>query len=176
MGQGEMAQGAAPAHRARWGRIAVQQLGNQSRGFIHVLQQREHLGRRQHHGQAAQPLGLHQLIQPGQINPKNLLVQIQQCGLGQVLGGRRHLPIHRQVAQKRLDLRRAHILGVALAVVDNKAPRPVDIGLLGANAVVPGAQVNAQTLQQPGLAGRRGIAGGSWQLADLRDRSASAKF
>ena len=47
------------------------------------------------------------------------------------------------------------------------APRRIGIGLLGAEAAVPGGEVNAQMLQQPGLARRRAIAGGSWQICGV---------
>lgn len=123
---------------------AIQKLGNQICGSIHMHEQGAHFGRRQHHRQAPRPLGLNRLIQPGQVDLQHLFVQIQQRRLGVVLRGGLHLPVYRQMAQEGLYLRRAHVLRVALAIEQDEAAHPVHVGLLGTDAVVPRAQVGAQ--------------------------------
>lgn len=126
---------------------AIKQLRNQPGRALHVQQQGPHLRRRQYHRQALGSFGLHHIVQPGQIHTEHLFVQIQKRRLGLVLGRRRNLPVHRQVRQKFLHLSTAHILRVALAVKQDKTPRPIHIGRLGANAVVARTQVIAQSNQ-----------------------------
>ena len=47
-------------------------------------------------------------------------------------------------------LRRTHLLRMALSVKQDKAPRPIDISRLGANAVMARAQMITQTIQSLG--------------------------
>ena len=58
------------------------------------------------------------------------------------------LRVDRQVRQERLDLRRPERLRVALAVEKDEAFNPVDIRLLGPDAVVPEADLVADAVQQ----------------------------
>lgn len=102
-------------------------------------------------GQALATLGAGDAIQPGQIPVQHLAVEKQQCGQGMVLGGRGHAALGGQGGKKRLDLRRAHVDRVALAVEQDEALDPVAIGLLGAQAVVTGADGRAHLVEQPGL-------------------------
>ena len=55
--------------------------------------------------------------------------------------------------RKRVDLGRAHLGGMALAVEEDEAPDPGDVGLLGAAAVVACAQGLAHAVEQTGLGG-----------------------
>ena len=73
--------------------------------------------------------------------------------LGEILGCRRHLVLDRQIRQKGLDFRRAEGLRVALAVENNEAFNPVDVRLLGADAVVAEANLAANAVEQ-GAGGR----------------------
>ena len=154
----------------------VQQLRHQAGGAIHVQQQFAHLGGREHHRQALGRLCLHHLVEPGQIDFQNLLVQVQKCRLGLILRGGGHIALHRQMAQKRLHLRHAHITRVALAMKQHKAARPIDIRLLGANAVMPRAQVNAHALEQLGRARRGGAAGGLRGLSGVPGHPRNFRF
>ena len=54
------------------------------------------------------------------------------------------------MAQERLYLRRTQLLRVALAVKQDKAPRPIDVSLLRAYAVMPRAQVDTQAIEKFG--------------------------
>ena len=51
----------------------------------------------------------------------------------------------REMGEKRLNLRAAHLLGVALAVVQDEAAHPIDVGFLGAKRVVLRADRVAHT-------------------------------
>ena len=55
-----------------------------------------------------------------------------------------------QVGEKSLDLDPPEVARVTHAVIPNKGPRPVDIGLFGAKAVVQAPDALAQTCEQPG--------------------------
>ena len=49
-----------------------------------------------------------------------------------------------------MHLRRAHFLRIPFAVKKDKAPRPIDIGYLGTNAVMARAQMIPQAIQKFG--------------------------
>ena len=53
-----------------------------------------------------------------------------------ILSGSSHIALHGQVGQELLNLLFTHLLGVPLVMEQNVAPNPVDVGLLGADAVV----------------------------------------
>ena len=46
------------------------------------------------------------------------------------------IPMDRKVGEERLNLYHAHVLGVTLAVKENVASDPLEIGLFGANQVM----------------------------------------
>jgi hypothetical protein len=56
------------------------------------------------------------------------------CGLEL---SRRHAPTHRQVGEKRADLHLIHLARVPLAVEQDEPLDPAQVGILGAQAVVP---------------------------------------
>jgi len=58
---------------------------------------------------------------------------------GLILGARGDIPIHREVGEEGADLGLAHVPRMTLVVKQDKAPGPVQIGLLGPDAVVAGA-------------------------------------
>lgn len=53
------------------------------------------------------------------------------------MGRRGDLSIHGQLGEKGFDFRRAHLARMALVVIENKAPGPIDVGSLGAIGIVP---------------------------------------
>ena len=53
-----------------------------------------------------------------------------------ILRGSSHVALYGRVGQELLDLLFTHLLGVPLVMEQNVAPNPVDVGLLGADAVV----------------------------------------
>ncbi len=60
------------------------------------------------------------------------------------------MAVDRQVRQKRLDLGRTQRVRVALAVKDDEAFNEVDVGLLGANAVVLDPDLVPNAVEQGG--------------------------
>jgi hypothetical protein len=72
--------------------------------------------------------------------------------------------IHREVREERLHLRGSKLVGVALAVKENEATHPINIGLLGANRVVAQAHGVAHAVEQPGGWGTRRLLFGRLRL------------
>lgn len=62
----------------------------------------------------------------------------------------RNVPFVCQVGQKSLDFDLPEVARMAHAVGPDEGPRPMDIGLLGAKAVVKVPDALAQTGEQPG--------------------------
>ena len=67
---------------------------------------------------------------------EHFAVEEEQGAEGLILGGGGDVPLDGQVGQEGLDLRGAHLLGVALVVEEDEAFDPVDVGLFGADGVV----------------------------------------
>ena len=94
--------------------------------------------------------GAGDVIQPGQVYIEHLLLKEKQRRLGLILRGGRHLALHRQIAEECLNLCGPHLFGMPLAVEENEAPRPVRIGLFGADAVVQRPDPDTHLVQEPG--------------------------
>ena len=67
-----------------------------------------------------------------------------------------HLALHGQMGQKRLHLGRPHLRRMPLPVEQDEPSDPIDVGLLGADAVVQPPDDAADLIEQPGLAPSRG--------------------
>ena len=100
------------------------------------LPQRTRFAGCQHRRQVLRRLGAGDVVQPGQVYIEHLLLKEKQRRLGLILRGGRHLALHRRITEECLDLCGPHLFGMPLAVEENEAPRPVRIGLFGADAVV----------------------------------------
>ena len=90
---------------------------------------------------------------PWQIALQHVAVEEEDRALGEILRGGGDLAVDRQVRQKRLDLRRPKRLGVPLAVEEDEAFNPIDIRLLGPDAVVPETDLVADAVEQAGRLG-----------------------
>ena len=112
-------------------------------------QQPVNLGDAQHHGQSLPWLRPGQVRKPGQFDSEHITIEEQQRRQRLVLGRSRYVPFRRQRGQERLDLTRAHILGVAFAVVEDVTFDPLGVGFFGTAAVVFGADSRPHLLQQP---------------------------
>lgn len=129
---------------------AVEQAANQP---VLPLQMREHVlhfAGREHDREVPGLLRSDDAVEPRQLDLQNLLVQKQQCGQRLVLRRRRHLAVHRQVREERLDLGGRHVSGMALVVKQDESPYPEQVLLLGAIAVMQRAQLVAHLFEQPG--------------------------
>src|SRR5450631_3639873 len=82
---------------------------------------------------------------------------------------RGNVALHGKVGQERRDLRSAEVQGMALVVKHDEATRPVGVGILGADRVVPHPDRLAQSIQQARRrgAGRRGFRGRPFALNAL---------
>ena len=96
-------------------------------------------------------LGPHDRIQPGKLSLEHMPVHEQDRGQRLVLGGRRHLPIDRQIAEKRLYFRRSQLRRMPFMVKENEAADPAEVLLLCSVAVVKGGQSGAHLLEEPRL-------------------------
>ena len=84
------------------------------------------------------------------VNLQHILVQEQDRTKSLRFGARGHPAIHRKVGQKGFDLWSAHFFWTTFPVEENKALRPLVVGLLGAIDIVLGAQSMTQTIKQLG--------------------------
>ncbi len=81
---------------------------------------------------------------------QHLLVEEKQGAEGLILRGGGDALLDGEMAEKGGDLFFAHLRGVALLVEEDEAADPIEIGLLGAKAVVLAAQVPADAIEQSG--------------------------
>ena len=91
---------------------------------------------REHDRQARRGLRRLDAFQPGQLDREDFPVQEQQRAARLILRRRGDMARDREIGEKRLDFRRAHRRRMALAVKMDVASNPVDIRLLGADAVM----------------------------------------
>jgi hypothetical protein len=84
---------------------------------------------------------------------------------GLVLGGGRHLSVHRQTRQERPDLRRRERCRILAARQGLNVPHPLSIGVQGLRRVVPDPDV----IGQPGVDGDPGHSRGSVRVVGGRD-------
>jgi hypothetical protein len=90
------------------------------------------------------------------VDLQHLLVQEQQGAERLVLGRGADVPLHRQVRQESVDLRRPHLLRVALAVEEDEPPDPADVGLLRPPTVMAHPRRLPHPVEQARRARRRG--------------------
>src|SRR2546423_807837 len=86
---------------------------------------------------------------------QNLLVEKKQRGEGLVLSGGRNLFFDGQKAKEGCNLLLAHFVGVPFVMEENEAADPIDVGLLGPQAVMLHAQVPVDALEQSRSGGGR---------------------
>src|SRR3989338_6526594 len=108
--------------------------------------------------QVLRALGAYDVVQPGQGDVEHVAVEEQERAERLVLGRGGDAALDRQRAQEAGDLGRSHLGRVALAVEEDVAADPRDVGLLGAPAVVTGTHGVAHAVEQPRF-GRAGCAG-----------------
>jgi hypothetical protein len=80
---------------------------------------------------------------------QELAIQKQEGALRLVLGGDRHVQVDGEMRQELLDLVRRQLVGGTSAMETNEPTHPIDIRLLGANAVVPVPNPITQPPQKP---------------------------
>src|SRR5437870_8902362 len=87
------------------------------------------------HGQSSRAADALDAVDELQFPIEDVLVEKEQSREGLVLGRSGDVTIDRKMAQKCRDVFFGELTRVTFAVKKNKAADPIDIGLLGANAV-----------------------------------------
>lgn len=82
----------------------------------------------------------------GQLAIEDLLVKKKQSAEGLVLSGGCYVAIDGKMTQEGGDLVFAHLLWMALVVEEDETANPIDIGLLGADAIALKAEVPADAV------------------------------
>ena len=115
----------------------------------HLAQDRGHLLAGEDDGEAVGEAGAGDLLEPGELAAEDLAIEEEKRAEGLVLGGGADVPVRGEVAEVARDLRGAEAVGVALAVEEDEAADPGDVGLLGARAEVARVQNAADAVEQP---------------------------
>jgi len=87
------------------------------------------------------------LVKPRQLDLQDYLIEEQQRALRLILRRRRNLSSHGQMSQECFDFLGTQFRRVTLAVEKNEAFNPIDVGLLGPQAVVFPTDLVADAVQ-----------------------------
>ena len=79
---------------------------------------------------------------------EHMLVEKEEGAKGLVLSGGGDAAVHGEMAQEGSDFLFAHVAGVTFLVEEDEAPDPVEVGLLGADAVALNAEVPANLVEE----------------------------
>jgi len=129
---------------------SVQSARDHAVGAVDRGQQARDLLARQYRGHTHPGLRTAQVLHPRQLLAQDLPIEEQQRAQGLLVSRDRHVPFIGQVGEKLLHLALPEFTRVAHAVIADEGPRPVDIRLFGAKAVVQVPDALAQTCEQPG--------------------------
>ena len=127
---------------------AVEQLGLELVDARHL---RNHLARlvfREHLRQVLGRLGADGVDRVVKLLVEHRAIEEQERAEGLILRRRGNVTLDGEMGKKRLDFRAAHVFRVALAVVQDEAAYPIDVGLFGAKRVVLRADRVAHLIQQ----------------------------
>ena len=94
-------------------------------------------------------------VEPRELDHQNLAIEEQQRTACKILRRSRHIPLDREVGEKSDYFRTSHFSRVSLAVEKNEASNPVDVCLLGANAVVLETDALTHLVEKRNGSGRR---------------------
>jgi glycerol-3-phosphate dehydrogenase len=108
------------------------------------------LGARHDHGHALRHLGAGHALEPGELYRQHLAIKEQQRRQRLILRRGADLAVDREMAQKILDLVCAHVPGMTLAVKQDEAADPADVGLFSAQAVMLDPDALADLVQETG--------------------------
>ena len=78
---------------------------------------------------------------------EHLLEEKEERAQSLVLGGRGDVSLHRQISKEGSDLLLAHFVGVAFMMEEDEAADPIDVSLLGADAVMFDPQMPANAVE-----------------------------
>jgi hypothetical protein len=89
-------------------------------------------------------------LDPGnvfELSIENLLVEKKKGAEGLILSGCSDAAFDGKMAQEQGNLGFAHLLRMPFAVEEDEASDPINVSLLGAEAVMPGAQMPADAIE-----------------------------
>jgi hypothetical protein len=138
---------------------AIQQQRHQARHAVEAAEHSTHLVAREDNRQTFGTFGANHTVNLARLDFEHTPIKKEQCGEGLVLRRRRNVPVNGQMRQKAVDLGCAHLQRVTFVVEEDEALDPIDVGVLGADAVVANGAGLADPVQQPArarLGGRRG--------------------
>ena len=127
----------------------VEKRGHQADRAFQLGDDRPHFVAGEHDGQVLCRSGPHDVFEPGQVLMQNVAIQEQERAQRLILGRCGHAPLDGQRAQKLCDLRGAHFGGMALAMKQNEAADPSDVGLLRTPAAVTQPISLTHAVEQP---------------------------
>ena len=134
----------------------VQQAGGEPGGAVELGQDGAGLLAAEDGRQPLGGLGPHGLaLDPCQRLSQDDLVEEEQGAEGLVLGGGGQVLLDRQMGQEGDDFGLGHLEGMPLAMEQDESLRPVDVGVLGADAVMQSPGGLADLVQQLGHVGHR---------------------
>ena len=112
---------------------------------------------REDNRQAARRLRPHDAIEPRKIDGEDLAIEEEERALGLVLRRCSHVEIDREMREKALDVAGPEFTGIATIVETDIPSNPVDVGLLGAQAVVLEADALADAHEETVAVGARSL-------------------
>jgi hypothetical protein len=127
---------------------AVEELRDEAIGIVQFGQDAIHLVTRQDHWQPLWAGGPHHAGDAAGIDLEDFLVQEEDGTEGLVLGRGADVALDGQVRQEAVDLGRAHLQRVPIAVEEDEAAHPGNVGLLGAQAAMAQPNGGAQPIQE----------------------------
>jgi hypothetical protein len=92
------------------------------------------------------------MLEPRQVHAEHVAIQKEEGAANPVLGRGCDLVLYGERRQEGRDLGGTHVDGVAFAVEEDEPPNPMDVGLLGPPAVMPGAYGLADPVEESGRA------------------------
>jgi hypothetical protein len=119
---------------------------------VQLEDDRAHLVAGQNDGEAFRSPGPDDVVEPWQVLMQDVAVEEQERAQRLVLGRGGHPTFDGQGAEKACDFRRAHLGGMALAVEEDVAADPPDVGLLGAATAVAKAVGLTHAVEELGRA------------------------
>ncbi len=87
-------------------------------------------------------------FQPTDFILQHFLVKKEQCAQRLILGGSSHVEIAREVSEKFRDFLLCHFRRMPFVVVNNEPLNPIDVSLLGANAIMLASNDVADQVEQ----------------------------
>lgn len=127
---------------------AVQQSRDKAVHTVHLREQTREFVTRQDDGNTLPRLRPSDLLQPGKIGAKHVLVEENDRAKRLPMCCRRSTARGGEVGQKRFDFGSTHVPRVPHAVETNEPARPVDVRLLRPQAVVAIADTLAELIQK----------------------------